>query len=222
MKNPNTKLLLVVAFAATTFVFLIVGSKPGYSVSAGSDTAADYKAKCAMCHGPQAAKSFDPAKPMEKLVEIILNGNKSSKPPMPSYADKGINAEQAKALAEYMIGLRKPPEPNANSSANTTNVNVNVAATAANTQSTANCPNPVGVIVEQTVATYRTKCAVCHSPWAEKAFDPAKTDDALIEIILKGNKTSKPPMPGFEDKGVKSEDAKALVAYMRALRAQPK
>jgi mono/diheme cytochrome c family protein len=222
MNNPNIKILAVVAFAAIIFVLVIGGRQPGSSVSAGSDTAADYKAKCAMCHGPLAAKSFDPTTPMEKLVEMILNGNKSSKPPMPSYADKGINADQAKALAQYMVTLRKPPETNSNVSANTANLHANTADPAANTQTSGDCPKTDGVIVEQTVATYRTKCALCHSPWAEKSFDLAKSSDALAGIILKGNQASKPPMPGFEAKGVTPDDAKALVSYMRALRAQPK
>jgi mono/diheme cytochrome c family protein len=70
-----------------------------------------------------------------------------------------------------------------------------------------------------TAATYKTKCAMCHSPKAEKSFDPAKSDDVHIETILKGKKGEKPPyMPGFEAKGMTAEEAKALAEYMRTLR----
>ena len=31
-------------------------------------------------------------------------------------------------------------------------------------------------------ATYKTQCAACHSPKAEKAFDPAKADEALVAV----------------------------------------
>lgn len=72
---------------------------------------------------------------------------------------------------------------------------------------------------EDVAATYKAKCAACHSPKAEKLFDTEKTDEQHIEIILKGKKGEKPPyMPGFEAKGMTQEQAKALVTYMRELR----
>ena len=75
------------------------------------------------------------------------------------------------------------------------------------------------VVETDTAAVYKTKCAMCHSPKAEKLFDPAKKDEEHIEIILKGKKGEKPPyMPGFEAKGMKVEEAKALAEYMRGLR----
>ena len=80
---------------------------------------------------------------------------------------------------------------------------------------------PTGTIVSAADAaeTYKTKCAMCHSPKAEKSFDPAKTDEVLVEIVLKGKKGEKPPfMPGFEAKGITSEQAKELVGLMRELR----
>jgi len=68
-------------------------------------------------------------------------------------------------------------------------------------------------------ATYKTKCAMCHSPKADKFFDPAKTDVEHVETIMKGKKGEKPPfMPGFEAKGMKPEEAKALTEYMRTLK----
>jgi mono/diheme cytochrome c family protein len=71
----------------------------------------------------------------------------------------------------------------------------------------------------EAAATYKAKCAACHSPKAEKSFDPAKKDDELIEIVLKGKKAAKPPhMPEFESKGITKEKAGDLVGYMKKLR----
>jgi mono/diheme cytochrome c family protein len=68
-------------------------------------------------------------------------------------------------------------------------------------------------------AVYKAKCAMCHSPKAEKHFDLAKTDEHHVEVILKGKKAEKPPhMPGYEEKGMTKEQAQALVTYMRSLR----
>lgn len=72
---------------------------------------------------------------------------------------------------------------------------------------------------EEVATTYKTKCAPCHSPKAEKFFDLTKNDDYHIEVILKGKKGEKPPfMPGYEAKGITQEQAKALAEYMRQLR----
>ena len=80
--------------------------------------------------------------------------------------------------------------------------------------------NPVSAIStdEEAAATYKAKCAMCHSPKADKFFDTAKSDEQHIEAVLKGRKDSKPPMPGFEAKGMTAEQAKALVAFMRELK----
>jgi hypothetical protein len=48
------------------------------------------------------------------------------------------------------------------------------------------------------------------------------TDDELVAIVLKGKKAEKPPhMPGYEEKGVTADQAKALVAHMKELKAAP-
>jgi len=68
-------------------------------------------------------------------------------------------------------------------------------------------------------ALYKTKCFACHGATAEKKFDATKTDDELIQIVLKGKKMEKPPnMPGFEEKGITADQAKALVAFMKLQR----
>jgi len=73
-----------------------------------------------------------------------------------------------------------------------------------------------------TTAFYKAKCVMCHGKKAEKKFDTALTDDQLVEIVLKGKKAEKPPhMPGYGEKGVTADDAKALVAHMKSLKAAP-
>ena len=63
------------------------------------------------------------------------------------------------------------------------------------------------------------KCAVCHGQKAEKKFDADKKEEDLVETILKGKKAEKPPnMPAYEPKGITSDQAKALVAYMKSLK----
>ena len=69
---------------------------------------------------------------------------------------------------------------------------------------------------------YKTKCVACHGKKAEKKFDTSLTDDQMVEAVLKGKKAEKPPhMPAYGDKGVTAEQAKALVDYMKQLKAAP-
>ncbi len=71
-------------------------------------------------------------------------------------------------------------------------------------------------------AFYKAKCMMCHGKKADKKFDTTLTDDQLVEIVLKGKKVEKPPhMPGYAEKGVTAENAKALVEHMKQLRATP-
>jgi mono/diheme cytochrome c family protein len=75
-----------------------------------SDPAAFYKAKCVACHGQKAEKKFDPALTDEQQLDAIMKGKKVEKPPhMPAYGDRGVTAEQAKALLEHMKQLRSTP-----------------------------------------------------------------------------------------------------------------
>ncbi|MEP6742370.1 MAG: cytochrome c [bacterium] len=70
------------------------------------DAAGAYKTKCVACHGPAAAKHFDKTKADDQLVDAVMNGKKAEKPPnMPAYGEKGVTAEQAKGLVDYMKKL---------------------------------------------------------------------------------------------------------------------
>ena len=74
-------------------------------------------------------------------------------------------------------------------------------------------------IPDDPAAVYKAKCAACHTPTASKFYDTVKADDVHVQIILKGKKGEKPPyMPGFGEKGMTEDDAKALAVYMRSLR----
>ena len=68
-------------------------------------------------------------------------------------------------------------------------------------------------------ATYNGKCKMCHGATAEKKMDKTKADEDLVQTVLKGKKAEKPPnMPGYEEKGMTADQAKALVGYMKSLK----
>jgi mono/diheme cytochrome c family protein len=67
--------------------------------------------------------------------------------------------------------------------------------------------------------TYKAKCVACHGATAEKRFDKTKADDQLLEAVMKGKKAEKPPnMPGYEEKGMTGDQAKALIDYMKSIK----
>jgi cytochrome c5 len=69
---------------------------------------------------------------------------------------------------------------------------------------------------------YKAKCVACHGQKAEKKFDATLSDEQLVDVILKGKKPEKPPnMPAYGEKGVTSDQAKALIEHMKQLRAAP-
>lgn len=89
------------------FVLVLFGIVRAQGEVQPSDPAAFYKAKCVACHGPKADKRFDPALTDDQYIDAILKGKKPEKPPnMPAYGEKGVTAEQAKGLLEYMKQLR--------------------------------------------------------------------------------------------------------------------
>lgn len=73
---------------------------------------------------------------------------------------------------------------------------------------------------DDAAATYKAKCAMCHTATASKFFDATLSDDELVQAILKGKKAEKPPnMPAFEEKGITADQAKDLVTYMKGLKS---
>jgi len=67
---------------------------------------------------------------------------------------------------------------------------------------------------EVVAATYKAKCTMCHGGNAEKAFDATKTDEVLLDAVLKG---VTPKMPSYDQK-LSPDQAKSLVAYMKSLK----
>ena len=98
------------ACIAATILLTLLGvvSAGARQTSESFDAAKTYKGKCLACHGPKADKKFDAAKSDDEHVQIIIKGKKGEKPPnMPAYETKGITAEQAKSLLDYMKSLRQ-------------------------------------------------------------------------------------------------------------------
>jgi mono/diheme cytochrome c family protein len=109
MKNTHLKRLgvSIVLVAMLALVFLVSGT--AQTDVKFSDAASYYKdAKCVVCHGQKAEKKFNAELKDEELVEIVLKGKKPEKPPnMPAYEAKGLTAEQAKAMVDYMKSLKQ-------------------------------------------------------------------------------------------------------------------
>ncbi|MEO8574218.1 MAG: cytochrome c [Pyrinomonadaceae bacterium] len=111
MTINRIKLITTAVFIVPIMAFaFFCRTTPASAVSPlPEDPAVTYNAKCAMCHSPKAEKLYDPAAPADQQIEAILKGKKGEKPPyMPAFEPKGITADDAKALVEYMQGLRKP------------------------------------------------------------------------------------------------------------------
>jgi len=107
------KLLKNLTIAITSiFLFSVVflSVVPAQGEAQPSDPAAYFKAKCVMCHGQKAEKKFDATLTDEQYIDAILKGKKPEKPPnMPAYGEKGVTADQAKALLDHMKQLRSTP-----------------------------------------------------------------------------------------------------------------
>jgi mono/diheme cytochrome c family protein len=105
MKHAKNTAMVVAIIFLFGVVFLSYAARA--QEAQASDPAAFFKAKCVACHGPKAEKKFDATLTEEQQIEAIMKGKKVEKPPhMPSYGDKGVTAEQAKALVDYMKQLR--------------------------------------------------------------------------------------------------------------------
>lgn len=106
MTTTRFKKFAVAAVAAPLLAALALISVPARAGS--DDAAATYKTKCFACHGAKAEKKWDSTHPEDQMVESILKGKKVEKPPnMPAFADKGIDADQARALIAYMKSLKQ-------------------------------------------------------------------------------------------------------------------
>jgi len=80
-------------------------------IAMAEDGAALYKAKCAMCHGAMGEGKIGPS--LQKVSmseaqidEFITKGEAGKKAPH-TKGVSGVTAEQAKAIATYVAGLKK-------------------------------------------------------------------------------------------------------------------
>ena len=110
MTLNRVKIFATVTIVLPVAVLAVIRSTRAIAVSpVQDDTAAVYKAKCAMCHSPKAEKAYNPDVSKEEQIQAVLKGKQAAKPPhMPAFEPKGMTADQAKALVEHMQGLRKP------------------------------------------------------------------------------------------------------------------
>jgi mono/diheme cytochrome c family protein len=102
------KIMTAAAMLAAFFAAVVLVSAAARTAGDDQfDAGATYKTKCVACHGQKAEKKFDSSLPDEQLIEIVMKGKKPEKPPnMPAYGEKGVTAEQAKALVEHMKQLK--------------------------------------------------------------------------------------------------------------------
>src|SRR6185503_17921630 len=99
----------IAAVGASLLAVLLLAPVPvRATVDDPFDAAGTYKTKCVACHGAAAEKRFDKALADDQLVDIVLKGKKPEKPPnMPGYGEKGVTAEQAKSLVDYMKSIKQ-------------------------------------------------------------------------------------------------------------------
>ena len=103
-----TKIAVVVG-GMMMFAVFFAFSSAAQTGTKYTDAATYYKeAKCVVCHGQKAEKKFDVNLKEEDQIAAILKGKKGEKPPnMPAYEPKGLTADQAKALLDYMKSLKQ-------------------------------------------------------------------------------------------------------------------
>ncbi len=75
-----------------------------------ADGAATYKAKCAMCHGPDGQGKVGPALKgtsltADQITDLLTKGNDAKKAPHKK-AVSGVAADDAKAVADYVKTLK--------------------------------------------------------------------------------------------------------------------
>lgn len=92
-------------------LFLIVILATAIAVPAfAADGGATYKAKCAACHGPEGQGKVGPALKgtslsAEEITALLTTGSDAKKPPHKK-AISGLSPDDAKAVAEFVKGLK--------------------------------------------------------------------------------------------------------------------
>jgi mono/diheme cytochrome c family protein len=105
LKGDSMKLThLLVFFLILSFTVSL--ALPAFAAD-GGDT---YKAKCAVCHGPDGAGKIGPALKgtaltADQITDLLTKGNDAKKAPHKK-AISGLSADDAKAVAEFVKGLK--------------------------------------------------------------------------------------------------------------------
>ncbi len=91
-------------------VLIVVALSLSVALPAFADGAATFKAKCAMCHGPEGEGKIGPALKgtavtADQITEMLTKGNDAKKPPHKKPIN-GLSADDAKAVAEFVKGLK--------------------------------------------------------------------------------------------------------------------
>ena len=77
-------------------------------MAAYADGAATYKAKCAGCHGADAAKKLDNVKTLSEadVAKVITDGKEAKPMKMPAYNGK-LTAAEITEVAKYLKSVKK-------------------------------------------------------------------------------------------------------------------
>jgi mono/diheme cytochrome c family protein len=91
-------------------VLIVVALSLSVALPAFADGAATFKAKCAICHGPEGEGKIGPALKgtavtADQITEMLTKGNDAKKPPHKKPIN-GLSADDAKAVAEFVKGLK--------------------------------------------------------------------------------------------------------------------
>ena len=101
------KLMVGLAVVILAVAFLVVSAR-ARTAAGDFDAAGTYKTKCFACHGAKAEKKFNSTLSDDEMVQAILKGKKPEKPPnMPAFEERGITADQARALVVYMKSIKE-------------------------------------------------------------------------------------------------------------------
>lgn len=97
---------LLIPLVALTLIVCFAVAQPALA----ADGAATYKAKCAACHGPEGQGKVGPALKgttlsADDIVTLLTKGNDAKKAPHKK-AMSGLSADDAKAVAEFVKGLK--------------------------------------------------------------------------------------------------------------------
>ena len=101
MKLRKMFVLLVLTFCMSFVLF---------QTASAQDGGATFKAKCAACHGAEGQGKIGPALKgtslsADQIVTVLTKGDEAKKPPHKKPVN-GLSAEDAKAVAAYVKGLK--------------------------------------------------------------------------------------------------------------------